>query len=68
MSMSWALFDTKAKRAREAIEAMEAAVQTQRTKTHEAQDRLRETMKVATAELTRLPIADSLVWKGRRDV
>ena len=64
--MAFAFFDTKHKRMRIAIEALENAVENKRTEVADAEGRLRETLKEAK-ELKRLPIAGSLVWKGRRD-
>jgi hypothetical protein len=64
MSMAFA-FDSKAKRMREAIAAMESAVEGKRAESADAEARLRATMKEATKELKRLPIAGALTWRWR---
>ena len=61
-------FDSKAKKVREAIEQLEAAVEGKRAESADAEARLRDKMAEAKQELERLPLAGSLAWKGHRDV
>jgi hypothetical protein len=58
----------KAKKMRTAIEELEAAVEGKRAESADAETRLRDKMKEATQTLERMPLAGSLVWRGRRDV
>ena len=66
--MTMAIFGpSKAKQIRDAIADMEIAVEGKRVESTAAEDRLRKTLTDAVKEMTRSPVAGSLIWRGRRD-
>jgi hypothetical protein len=63
--MAFAMFDTKAKRMRIAIEAMESAVEEKRGEVIDAEARLRAKLVQPECEKERPPPAGALAWRGR---